>query len=237
MSGDRSDHSGGDESEAPQRKKTEHHEESHDEPWLVSYADLMTLLFGFFVLMYSFASAKNQDTEGMVKVRKELSAYFGQAYTNPFDKLTTDFKEKLTEFGLKDEVEINIELEKMEIAFRSTALFGVGEAQVTRRAKEVVQALIQVINDTKGAYQVRVEGHTDDIPTVHRWNSNWELSGARAGNVVEIFQESGFKPDKLSALGYGETRPLVPNRDDSGSPIESNRSKNRRVVIIVTHDL
>jgi len=237
MSDDRSDHSEGGESEAPRRKKTEHHEESHEEPWLVSYADMMTLLFGFFVLMYSFASAKNQDTDGMVKVRKELSSYFGQAYTNPFEKLSKTFEQKLGEFGLKNEVDINIDLEKMEIAFRSTALFGVGEAQLTNRAKEVVQALIQVIKDTKGTYQVRVEGHTDDIPAIHKWNSNWELSGARAGNVVEIFHESGFKPKKLSALGYGETRPLVPNRNQSGVPIEVNRSKNRRVVIVVTHDL
>jgi len=236
MSEDRSEHSPGEE-EAPRRKKTEHHEESHDEPWLVSYADLMTLLFGFFVLMYSFASAKNQNTEGMIKVRKELSAYFGQSYANPFEELTENFQEKLGKFGLVDEVEIDVQLEKMEIAFRSTALFGVGEAQLTDKAKDVVNALIEVIKDSKAPYQIRVEGHTDDIPALRRWNSNWELSGARAGNVVEIFQQSGFLSTKLSALGYGDARPLVPNRDQSGKPSEANRAKNRRVVIVVSHDI
>jgi chemotaxis protein MotB len=130
---------------------------------------------------------------------------------------------------LTDEPGINVRYsnEGAHITFEDFLLFDFGKAEINPGGLaflERVAALIQKI-----PHPVRVEGHTDNLP-IHtaRFPSNWELSTARAVNVVKYFAGLGkINPQRLSAVGYGDTRPLVLN----DSP--ANRSRNRRVEIVL----
>ncbi len=221
-----------------------HHEEEHggghDEPWLVSYADLMTLLFGFFVLMYSFAAAKNNA--GTVSMRAELAQFFGGKYINPLESTGEKFKDAIANAsgiseGLKESLKdlvVKVTPEGLEVTFSSTALFKSGYADLEKDAEQILNAFIKIISDNKEEYSIDVEGYTDAIPmTSGRFPSNWELSASRATSVIRMFESHGFNPDRLKAIGHGATKPLVPNYDQNGEYIRENLAKNRRVVIYV----
>lgn len=220
----------------------EEHEEGHDEePWLVSYADLMTLLFGFFVVMYSFAAAKLGDET--VQMRKEVAQFFGGGIMNPLEESIKEVTEIIKAQPNGDEVvkDMGVSLfpEGVEISFTSVALFASGSANLAASAKEAIDVLAShiVTNDSdKEKWDIRVEGHTDDAPIRFSkvYPSNWELSGARAAAVIRIFEEKGFNKQNLRAIGYSDTRPVAPNRDENGDPIAANRSKNRRIVIKIS---
>jgi len=212
------------------------HEEHEEEPWLVSYADLMTLLFGFFVLMYTFASAKvDNNSDNMVKMRKEVAKYFGGEYTTPYKKVVDKFVDDLNNKGFVNAVDVKATPEGMEVTIRSTTLFSSGSASLLPIAKEVIENLTEVLADKGGKFRIIVEGHTDDQPIKHSkiFPSNWELSGARASSVVRIFEGAGFDRKALLAIGFADTRPQLENRDENGTAIKENMAKNRRVVIKV----
>ena len=220
------------------------HEEhrSHEEPWLVSYADMMTLLFGFFVLLYSFAAAKNEEKRDVVAIRKELSQFFGKGYVNPLDGVAQKLQEALAASTIGQKIGKNMTIqvspEGLEVTFSSTVLFQLGQPVLEAEAGTLIQNFVDIIKETKGSYAIRVEGYTDDIPiATDKFPSNWELSAARAATVVRIFEAKGFDPNLLTAVGFGSTRAKLPNRDDKGIPIEDNRAKNRRVVIYITQNL
>jgi chemotaxis protein MotB len=111
-----------------------------------------------------------------------------------------------------------------------SSLFDPGQATLKPEAIAVLDRIAQEVKSIPN--QVRVEGHTDDRPIATlRFPSNWELSSARATAVVRYFvTKYQFAPERLSALGFGEYRPLAPNNS------EPNRAKNRRVDIVVLTD-
>lgn len=217
----------------------DHEEGGHGEPWLVSYADLMTLLFGFFVLMYSFEAAKNSGDTSMVKMRRELAQFFGGGVVNnPLGQVAKNYQDRLNEITTKGDVKIAESPEGLEITFQSTALFASGSAELTESAHGVITPLIALLKSQGKDYGVRVEGYTDDNPiknAVTKFPSNWELSSARASMVLRLFEVGGFDPNRLTAVGFGQTRPLVANRDPSGVAIPENQAQNRRVKIYITN--
>jgi chemotaxis protein MotB len=82
------------------------------------------------------------------------------------------------------------------------------------------------------AFEIRVEGHTDDVPiATAQFPSNWELSAARAIQVVKLFREIGISEKRLEAIGYADTRPIAPNRGPAGEALPENMSLNRRVMV------
>jgi len=217
----------------------EHGDGGHGEPWLVSYADLMTLLFGFFVLMYSFEAAKNSDDASMVRMRKELAQFFGGTYINPLTQVAQTYTKEVQGMHLSKDVTINEIPEGLEITFQSATLFESGASELTESARGVVLPLVKMLREQKTDFAIRVEGYTDDNPirSSPKFPSNWELSGARASSVIRIFEELEFNPDKLTALGYGATRPAFPNRDSLGKAIPENQARNRRVKIFIINNL
>jgi chemotaxis protein MotB len=216
-----------------------HGDGGHGEPWLVSYADMMTLLFGFFVIMYAFAVAKNEDDPNMIKIRRELAAYFGGKYIDPSEKMNESIKKFLdVNPDLKKSIEVTSTPDGLKIMITSQLLFQSGKADLGDEARTLIGKIVQRVADEGKHFQIRVEGYTDDNPVVKsvEFESNWDLSSARAISVLRVFEEAGFRPDQLQATGFGEGRPLLPNRDAKGVPITENQSKNRRVVIRVLPD-
>ena len=169
----------------------EEHGDHHEEPWLISYADMMTLLFGFFVLMYIFASQKS----GAESVRENLSKFFGGQYAEntSFNAIAEEFEAILAGSEVLKDVDIKVFPDGIEFTFRSTVLFDSGKAVILPRAKEAIELLVSLISQQEGDMGVVVEGHTDDVPiNTSIFRSNWDLSGARASTVIQLFENTGF---------------------------------------------
>ena len=196
-----------------------HEEEEHgdDEVWLVSYSDLMTLLFGFFVLMYVFASAKSGESE---KVKEGLAKSFGGTYVPPYEELAEMLAQQAQDHPIMQMVEVQQPKDGMEITFRSNLLFPSGSSDLRPDVKSTMSMMAKMISKNVTDAEIFISGHTDDAPiNTPRFPSNWELSGARASSVVREFIESGYDPKMLVAVGYAETRPAYPNRDKNGIPM------------------
>lgn len=207
----------------------EEHSEESDEIWLVSYADLMTLMFCFFVLMYVFAI---RDSKGQVQIRQDLVKYFGGTYVPPYKDLRETISTSAKQFPFLENAIVAEDVDGIEITFRSALLFTAGKSDLVPEAKEAIKILTRVLQKQAGMARIVVSGHTDDSPiNTLQFPSNWELSSARAATVVRIFLDSGMPASQMAAIGYADSRPAFPNRSPSGSVIEENRILNRRVVI------
>lgn len=206
----------------------------HDESnWLVSYADMMTLLFGFFVLMYSFSRIDEKKFE---VIRKDVARYFGgQVRVNPtVKKLEEEIRDIMVQSGIDKQVELVARDSEIELRFNGSLHFVAGTSELTKDSAFVLSKLIDSIKRTIRADAVSVEGHTDDEPIASSvFPSNWELSTSRASTVVREFEKYGFDPSKLTAKGYGSSRPILPNRDSKGNPIRENQETNRRVIVTI----
>jgi chemotaxis protein MotB len=125
-------------------------------------------------------------------------------------------------------IEVRDEGRQLVIRLAEEGLYASGSADVRPESRGVLDGLALILRDQP--YAVTVEGHTDDVPVRGgRYDSNWELSTARASGVVAYFiEEHSFEPARLSAAGYGEHRPIASNDSDEG------RARNRRVEIVVT---
>jgi len=115
------------------------------------------------------------------------------------------------------------------ITMADDILFDSGKAKLKNKSHGILKKVADVINEKLPDRNVGVEGHTDNIPIKYSgWRSNWELSASRATSVLHyLLDECGMEPQKLSAIGYGEYKPIADNSTAAG------RSKNRRVEIIV----
>lgn len=212
--------------------KAEYAAPVHDESnWLVSYADMMTLLFGFFVLLYSFSRIDEKKFE---IIRKDVARYFGgQVKTNPtVKKVEKEVEEIITQAGIDKSVQLIARDSELELRFNGAFHFIPGTATLTKDSQFVMGKLIDMIKRTVKADAISVEGHTDDNPINSvAFPSNWELSASRASTVIREFEKYGFDPTKMTAKGYGSSRPLLPNRDSKGEPLVENQDLNRRVIV------
>lgn len=176
-------------------------------PWMVNYADLMTELVCFFVILYALSAALSKDMQ----------------------KANQDVQEMIKEGKMQGEVKIDKEGMRITLEEQSqVAFFESGKAELTEAMRSQMDKLAPVLRNLSDKFDIVVEGHTDNVPIYTRqFASNWELSTGRATNVVKLLLENNFNPKRLAAVGYGENHPVVPN--DS----EMNRKKNRRVVFFI----
>lgn len=223
--------------------KKKHDEEIHEEahegegPWIVSYADMMTLLFCFFVIMTSFA---NFDPVVMSSKSAAVADHFAKGEAS---EVKNELKGLGMEIGghpnLKGVASTAVKDGDLEIVFATNLMFPPGEAEIQENFIKNVDIMVSLIKSKDKKYRIIVEGHTDDAPLSrdHYYRSNWELSSGRAASVVDRFIFYGFKPIQLVSVGFGDSRPVVPNRDKDGEPIKENQALNRRVVVKVLQPL
>ena len=209
--------------------------------WLMSFADLMSLLFALFVLLLSFADFnpdKFTNVAGpMAKAFHIVEPVEQRQVVKPLrqeDEIPVEiveWKENVmyqTRSALAKEIQqglVSIVEKEREIIVRfpDASAFASGSADLTHGAQPVLDRLAQVLLNIKG--QILVSGHTDDLPiSTARFRSNWDLSAARAVSVVHHLIERGRVPaDRLTAQGFADSRPVA--RNDSAE----NRALNRRV--------
>lgn len=119
------------------------------------------------------------------------------------------------------------------IHLKGAAFFPLGSADLTPGSIPFMETIAQALAGTP--FHIVIEGYTDNLPIQSLvYPSNWELSSARAARVARYLIDKGAPKDKISIVGYAETKPLFPNTDDKGQSIPENQAKNRRVVVQVT---
>jgi chemotaxis protein MotB len=180
----------------------------------------------------SDASALRAD---LTRTQEELEA--ASSSKQALEAQKADLERKSAEYeklagSLKGEIDAGrIELTelrgKMTVKMKDKILFSSGSAALGKEGRTALKAVADALKDVQGK-TIRVEGHTDDVPTTgSAFASNWELSTARALAVVRFLQAAGVDPGRLAAAGYGEYMPIAPNDTPEG------RSQNRRIEIVL----
>ena len=207
--------------------------EEDKEEWLVTYADAITLLMAFFVMLLTFKEYDaGQREEAMAAIKENLGDQ--QNVERPMMSLMNGLNSILDGGTIQPEdATVTFDSSGVVIEFSSKSFFKSGSATLLPDAQEILAGIAEEMQDpTYQLYFLEVEGHTDDVPIKTRmFPSNWELSTARAAVVVREFIELDIKPERLKAAGYADTRPKEPNKDMFGEAIPENREINRRVAI------
>jgi chemotaxis protein MotB len=252
------------------RRKYKDEEQNKNDRWLVSYADFITLLFAFFVVMYSVSSVNegkyrvlsdsitsafelSQDgisvqlesplkppiIEHDITINNQPHVLIKNNYPNNWSGILANEKAKdslnriaaRVENSLAKLINKNLVYVKkndlwIEVEIKSSILFSSGSSYLSDNSRPLLKELAKVLNQYGN--QIQVEGFTDNIPIqTSEFPSNWELSASRAASVVRLLSREGVDPARMSAVGYGEFRPMASNSTPLG------RSKNRRVKIII----
>ena len=213
----------------------------HDR-WLISYADLVTLLLAVFTTLYA---ASTIDAQKLAPLSSSIREAFDTppapkaddvpptvppvtvVAAQPQQDLQAQLAQALAQALKLDRIRMHRDARGLVLSLPEEAAFGVGSSDVSTEALEMIDRIAAAVAPTPNA--IRIEGHTDDVPIrTSEYTSNWELSTARASAVVEyLVTSSNVAPERLSAAGYGEFHPRVPN--DSAE----NRASNRRIDIVI----
>ena len=203
--------------------------------WITTYADMITLLMCFFVIMYS-ASEPSQSKWEQLKGGIE-SDVMNVKNPTPLADLYNELEAKYDN-PKNDNPDLTIDFNEhgIVISLGSASLFESGGATLKTDGRRAIKVLSKKLRKRLSKYTlvIDVEGHTDDIPIkTAQFPSNWELSSSRAASVVKLFTERGIDPTVVRAIGHADAFPKKPNRDTEGVAIPENMSANRRVDVIV----
>ena len=235
------------------RKYVDDSHENH-ERWLISYADFITLLFAFFVVMYAVSVVN----AGKYKVLSDAlgDAFGGRGAARRIDTsvevdalpLSNIIAHKRLEAARRDRERLDLLARKLNsvlaplvnsgkvritqtgrgitVEINASVLFDEGDAALVGNARETLRTVAGLLKDDPHA--IEVEGHTDTVPIRNAaFPSNWELSAVRASTVVRLFADNGVAEQRLAAVGRGANQPLASNGDPIG------RARNRRVAVTI----
>lgn len=229
-------------------------DEGDEGNWLVTYADMMTLLLVFFVLLFSISAldlkkfkdalqsiqvglGNDEPPVALLKVLEEekevprkiaLESVIGLKSRK--DRLLNEISEFIYSNQYSENVRLDFEGGNVKLRITGHALFDSGSAQLNAAAAPILEEITRIIKRYPD-FKVNIKGFTDNIPiSTPQYPSNWELSAIRATSVLKYLVEAGIDEERLTATGYGELNPLVPNTT------EANRAKNRRVEFVLEEE-
>lgn len=221
--------------------------------WMVTFSDLVTLILVFFILLFSMSQIDKIKFKSIVESfrdrqildfypsiipgespgkmneqQKNQNEKTNDAKKDSLQNLLTEVQGYLHKNGLEDVIVANRTERGVVLVLQDSVLFETGDAKIISTANPFLDKIGVMLKDIPNL--VKVEGHTDNRPiTTLQYPSNWELSTARASSVIRYFiEKQNIDSARFIAVGYGETRPIVPNN----SP--ENWQKNRRVEIIIS---
>lgn len=233
-------------------RRIKRYEHDNNDRWLISYADFVTLLFAFFVVMYSISSvneekyksfgealntAFNKEGEPQAGSGESGALFMADRQTLRLAEQQQKRQEQLKNLGIglsrvmsdlieQNQVSVRQTKRGVEIDISASTLFGTGEASLQPGALAVLRQVAGVLGMEE--LSIEVEGHTDDVPiATAQFPSNWELSSARASSVARLLGEGGIPARRLAVVGRASNQPMATNDTVEG------RAKNRRVTIIV----
>jgi chemotaxis protein MotB len=207
--------------------------------WLISYADYMTLLCAFFIMLYSVQllneeqyQAVQEVLEGMFTTQSQQLLPQPEVSTTILDHnngvmpLYQAVKQQLQVFIDSNELNLEQEGEWIKIRLKTDTLFPAGGWEINDEMMDMIEQLALVVRPIPN--EMNIEGHTDDVPiSTNNIVSNWDLSALRAVAVVRAFELFGVAPQRMAAVGFSYHKPLFAN--DSNE----HRLANRRVEILI----
>jgi len=202
----------------------EHTRHKSDQPWLLSYSDMVTLLLAFFVLFFAISQVDQVKFEMIME-------YFSKNETMPLHQLEQRFNELIQAHNLEQQMDVELTPDGLLVNFQDNILFDSGQADLKPKSYPVLNSLAAILNekDVSGR-KVQVEGHTDTVPILKSadYPSNWELSTARSASVIRYLISNRVVPDKFVAVGFADTRLRVPETAEQRGLLE-----NRRVSLLI----
>ncbi|MEW6764448.1 MAG: OmpA family protein [Pseudomonadota bacterium] len=209
--------------------------------WLMTFGDLMSLLLVMFVFIVAFSSFQPeryavseapQPVEGSGQPAIPIEAPPAEtpqpptaspphaADSAPLPELDPAFQ------ALGKDVQVNVQQGQINLQIPDSILFSAGTANLSEAGLPLLDRIAEALKSNR--YGISIEGHTDSIPIRNvRFPSNWELSAARAAIVLRYFIARGIPPERMRAIGYADTRPVVPN------DTPESRARNRRVELVL----
>ncbi len=198
------------------------------EIWLISYADLVTLMLAFFILLYSFSSLNARKFQAVAESFKPTppgTPFFFSGQESAVPSLA----ERIQTSELANDVFVTVDRRGTVVSFKATALFQSGTAELTEQARKTLTTFVAFVSALPN--DVIIEGHTDDQPIRGGpFASNWELSSARAGAVARFLESAGVKGQRMQVVGFGQFRP----RFNNDTP--EKRALNRRIDVVIKPD-
>lgn len=223
------------------KRTRKHHGHDNEERWLLTYADLITLLLGLFVILYAISKV---DAGKYAEIASALNGVFGAPRgiltgnpavvqnpgTAPYaerDAIAGEVQQALEASGQTLPITISQNERGVTVHIMEELLFTSGSADIRQASLPALDTLARVFRRLRN--DLRVEGHTDNVPiSTPQFPSNWHLSVARALNVAYyLIQRHDLTQERVSVVGYSEFRPMVKN------DTPANRSRNRRVDIVI----
>ena len=202
--------------------------------WLSTYADCITLLLCFFVILLSVTEPKIEKFEAIAEGMS--SGFVTDMIELPFKSLYEDFQLIIEEHAVEIDVAAEYTDQGVRLDIGSSALFNSGSATLLKKAIPMLKDMTIAIQEMQlDDYRVEVEGHTDNIPMRGSkvFATNWELSAARAAGVTRALIANGIDKNLMQMAAFSDVKPKVENLDVYGEPIKENQALNRRIVIHV----
>lgn len=215
----------------------DNHEETNSERYLLTYADLITLLLGLFIILYAIS---NVDVTKYETMMANIGEYFGnETFANPEFKseyldisdnkftLKSSLQKYIEEYDYSNKIRLLENERGIIISIMDNILFQSGQADLSENSKPILTKMTQLLKTLPN--DIRIEGHTDDIPiATAEFPSNWHLSIARATNTAYYLMNNlGLSQERVSVVGNSEFKPLAANDSDD------SRALNRRVDIVI----
>ncbi len=207
--------------------------------WMATFTDMTTLLLTFFVLLMSMANFDKVKIEQSFGILAGSSGIMTNPSVTPLSQMNIVAKRSIKDTVTKTEDQIEEQIKSMmhgqnmdnmvsvvktdkglSVRILDSALFNLGSSELLPQAGPILDRIINIVKDS--SYYINIEGHTDDTGSP---DFNWKLSTERALSVIDYFVKADFNPVRLSASGYGQYHPILPNIT------AQNRSMNRRVEI------
>ncbi|MFB9887694.1 OmpA/MotB family protein [Balneatrix alpica] len=230
-------------------------EEEESQGWLATYADLMSLLLVFFILLFSistiqierfkevftsvrFSLTQAGSTNAIIELPHEApterkpiqkeDVILPQTQENPeIQAVMQELSEIISTPELSKEVKVVQQDDRLHIRVNGHALFEPGSTDLSYEADPILEALVKVFSQHP-EFQINIQGHTDNQPIfTDKFPSNWELSAVRATTVLRYFAYEGLDAKRFSATGFADSRPLTTNQTPEG------RAENRRVEFVL----
>lgn len=234
--------------QAPQKKERKVDRPAGAPAWMVTYTDLVTLLLTFFVLLLSMANldptrftAASSSLKDAFRMHKDPArvdfaipvlpsqpiSQFSSIQIQTTEKMYEKIKSQIDSLRLNNDIGvIKKDDDSIILRINDSVLFGLGQSILATKSLPILRNVADIIRPLP--MNVRIEGHTDDIPLQKSQFGNWDLSVSRAVSVLRFFTHSDLLPlDRMAAVGYGKDRPIVVNRN------EASRAKNRRVDFVL----
>lgn len=235
-------------------RRIRHKEHENHDRWLISYADFITLLFAFFVVMYAISSVNESKyqmfsasltsafgkqivkSEAIVPTNEQdlllkslvdrRNAKLAEQQQEAMQDITKNINQVMNALVKNGQVSVMQTNRGVAIEINASTLFNQGDAVIQGGAINILAEVAKVLEQVDLA--IEVEGHTDDIPiNTQQFPSNWELSSARASSVVRLFIEHGLKSRHLKAIGSAANYPVTSNDTADG------RARNRRITVTI----